>query len=346
MMIKEQSIYTQIKNEASEVQDMKEGELGATKDRVLMRDFRKSDLNDLLNLFPRCFAKEFEVTGFDPDHVRSMVNRAFGKTGRLLLGLLRLFGREPLKFLVAEVDSKVVGTTIVNSRGKVGYISSVMVHPDYRRKGIATRLLKDATAHIQRMRMRRAVLHVDSTNTPAIDVYTKLGFRSFEHIVHLIGETDSLSVLEDTGEIKTRPVQKDDFDQVYNLIRVSEDPNRLKIFDFSKDNLKTPFPQRLLHFSTQKKTVAIFDGKIVGYAETSYTTPKQAGSISSIYVVAQNRSSEVERVLISAGINEIRKGGAYRIRVTVSSVKHELIEALKSLGFRESLAMDGMFIEV
>jgi ribosomal protein S18 acetylase RimI-like enzyme len=346
MIIREQSIYTQIKNEVSEVQDMTEGELDATKDRVLMRDFRKSDLNDLLDLFPRCFAKEFEVTGFDPDHVRSMVNRAFGKTGRLFLGLSRLFGREPMRFLVAEVDSKVVGTTIVNSRGKVGYISSVMVHPDYRRKGIATRLLKDATAHILRKRMRRAVLHVDSTNTPAIDVYTKLGFRPFEHIAHLIGETDSLSALEDTDEIKTRPVQKDDFDEVYNLIRVSEDPNRLKIFDFSKDNLKTPFLQRLLHFSTQKKIVAIFDGKIVGYAETSYTTPKQAGSISSIHAIAQNRSGEVERVLVSAGIKEIRKGGTNRIRVTVSSVKQELIETLKSLGFRESLAMDGMFIEV
>lgn len=325
---------------------MKEGELDATKDRVLLRDFRKSDLNDLLDLFPRCFAKEFEVTGFDPDHMRSMVNRAFGRTGRLFLGLLRLFGREPMRFLVAEVDGKVVGTTIVNSRGKVGYISSVMVHPDCRRQGLATRLLKDATAHIQRKRMRRAVLHVDSTNTPAIDLYAKLGFRSFEHIAHLIGETTSLSAVEDTDEIKTRPVQKDDFDEVYNLMRASEDPNRLKIFDFSKDNLKTPFLQRLLRFSTQKKIVAILDGKIVGYAETSYTTPKQAGSISSIHAVAQNRSSEVERVLISAGIKEIRKGGANRIRVPVSSVKHEFIEALKSLGFRESLAMDGMFIEV
>jgi ribosomal protein S18 acetylase RimI-like enzyme len=323
----------------------KEG-IGKTKDIVLIRDFRKSDLNDLLDLLPKCFAKEFEVTGFDPSHMRGMVNRAFGTTGRLFLGLSRLFGKEPIKFLVAEVGGKVVGTTIVNNRGEIGYISTVMVHPDHRRKGIATRLLKDAVAYIQKRRMHRAVLHVDSTNTPAISVYAKMGFKAFERIEYLIAETDSLPALENTYEIKTRPLQKDDLDEVHNLVRASEDPNRLRIFDFSKKDLKTPFLMALLHFSTQKKIVAVLDGKIVGYAETSYTTPKEAGSISSIQTIAQNRSNETERVLISAGISEIRKGGVNRIRVMVARKRQELIETLKNLGFRESLVMNGMFIEV
>jgi ribosomal protein S18 acetylase RimI-like enzyme len=320
--------------------------LGKTDDNVLVRDFRKSDLNDLLELLPKCFAKEFEVTGFDPDHRRDMLTRAFGIRGRLFLGLLRLCGNEPIKFLVAEADSEVVGTTIVNSRGKVGYISAVMVHPDYRRKGVATRLMKNAIEYVQKKRMSRAVLHVESTNTPAISLYTKLGFRAFEHIAYFVGETDSVRAPEETNEVKARPFQEDDLDEVYNLIRASEDPNRLMIFDFSEKNLKTPFWQRLLHYSTQKKIVAVLDGKIVGYAETSYTTPKEAGSISSIQAVAQDRSSGIERALISEGIKEIRKGGANRIRVMVASSKQELIEKLKSMGFRESLVMDGMSVEV
>jgi ribosomal protein S18 acetylase RimI-like enzyme len=330
----------------SEAWHMEKEEPSKAEDYVLIRDFRKSDLNDLLDLLPKCFAEEFEVNGFDPDHMRDMVNRAFGKSGRLFLGLARLCGKEPVKFLVAEVDSRVVGTTIVNNRGRVGYISTVMVHPDYRRKGIATRLLKNAVAYIQRKRMRRAVLHADSTNTPAISVYTKMGFRAFEHIAYLMAETNSLSASEDASEIKTRPFQEDNLDEVYNLVRASEDPNHLKIFDFHKKDLKTPFLRRLLHFSTQERIVALLDGKIVGYTEISYTTPKEAGSISSIQAVAQGRSSEIERALISAGIDEIRKGGANRIRATVAGGKQELIETLKNLGFRKSLVMDGMFIEV
>ena len=325
---------------------MKKSEPSKTEDNVLIRDFRKSDLNDLLGLLPKCFATEFEVTGFDPDHTRDMVNRAFGKTGRFFLGVARLCGKEPVKLLVAEANGRVIGSTIVDNRGTVSYISTVMVHPDYRRKGVATRLLKNVIAYIQRRSMRRAVLHVDLTNTPAMSLYTKLGFQTFEHITYLIGEIDSLSALQDTGEIKTRPFEKDDLDQVYNLIRASEDPNHLRIFDFSKKDLKARFLQGLLHFSTQKKIVALLDGKIVGYAETSYTTPKEAGSISSIQAASQNRSSEIERLLIRAGINEIRKGGANRIRVTVASMKQELIETLKNLGFRESLVMNGMSMEV
>lgn len=330
----------------SEAQDMEKDEPSKTEDNVLIRDFRKSDLNDLLNLLPKCFATEFEVTGFDPDHTREMVNRAFGKAGRLFLGLARLCGKEPVKFLVAEANSRAIGTTIVDNRGKLGYISTVMVHPDYRRKGIATRLLKNAIVYIQWKSMHKAVLHVDSTNTPAISVYTKMGFKTFEHITYLIGETDSLSASQDTSEIKTRPFQKDDLDEVYNLIRASENPSHLRIFDFDKKNLKTPFLRGLLHFSTQKKVVAVLDGRIVGYTEISYTTPKEAGSISSIQAVANERSREIERVLISAGIDEIRKGGANRIRVVVASMKPELIETLKNLGFRKSLVLDGMFIEV
>jgi ribosomal protein S18 acetylase RimI-like enzyme len=319
---------------------------GKTEGDVLIRDFRKSDVDDLLNLLPMCFAKEFEVTGFDPDHIRDMVNRAFGKTGRIFLGLSRLFGKEPIKFLVAEVNSKVIGTTIVSNTRKVGYIQTVMVHPDYRRKGIATRLLKDAIAYVQSKKMHKAVLSVDSTNTSAICAYAKMGFRAFEHIAYLIGETESLPALGDTNEIITRPLRKDDWDEVYNLVRASEDPNRLRIFGFSKNNFKTPFLQRLLHFSAQKKIVAVIDGKIVGYAQTSCTTPKEAGSISSIQAAAQDGSKEVEMALISAGINDIRRGGVNRIRVTVACMKQELIETLKNLGFRESLVMDGMFIEV
>jgi ribosomal protein S18 acetylase RimI-like enzyme len=325
---------------------MEKTEPGKTYDNVLIRDFRKSDLNDFLDLLPTCFAREFEVTGFDPVHTRDMVNRAFGKTGRLFLGLARLFGKEPVRFLVAEVDGKVVGTTIVNNRGKAGFIATVMVHPDYRRKGIATRLLKNAIVYIQRRRMLRAILDVDSTNTPAIGAYTKMGFTAFEHTAYLTGEIDSLSALDDTSEIKIRPFQRDDLDEVYNLIRASEDPDHLRILDFSKNNLKTPLLQRLLHFSTQMKIVAVLEGRIVGYAQINYTTPKEAGSIRSIQAAAHNRSSEIEKALVNAGINEIRKGGVNRIRVTAATMKQELIETLKNLGFKESLVMDGMFIEI
>jgi N-acetylglutamate synthase-like GNAT family acetyltransferase len=108
-----------------------------------------------LDLLPKCSAEEFEVKGFDAEHARAIFNRAFGAAGRLLLGSSGLLGREPMKFLVAEANNEVVGTTFVERGEKSGYISAVMVHPDYRKGGIATTLVETAVEYIHKRRMDR-----------------------------------------------------------------------------------------------------------------------------------------------------------------------------------------------
>ena len=324
---------------------MENTEFGTPNGKVLIRDLRKSDLSDLLGLLPMCFTKEFEISGFDPDLIADMVNRAFGRTGALVLGLLRLFGKEPGKFLVAEADGKIVGTTFVNNRGKSGYISSVMVNPDCRRKGIATTLMTSALNYIRRRKKARAVLHVDSTNDSAKSLYVKLGFKTFEHSTYFVRETNSTRAPRNASGVKIREFQKDDLDEVYNLIEASEDPNSLRIFDFKKKDLKTPFLQRVFGFAAQKKLVAVLDNRIVGYAEASYTTPKEAGRIGSIQVKSEDRSLGIEKLLIEAANDEIAEGGIRRIRLSAPTARQGLIETVKNLGFKEVLVMDAMVLE-
>jgi len=324
---------------------MENSELGKMKNDILVRDFRKSDLNDLLDLFPLCFAGEFEISGFDPAHITDMVNRGFGKTGRLVLGSLRLLGKEPIKFLAAEADDRIVGTTIVNDRERFGYISLVMVHPDYRRRGIATKLMTNALTYLQRRRKRRAVLHVISANTPAINGYVKLGFKAFEQSAYFVRETDSIHAPEPIYRVKIREFQKEDTDEVYKLIVASEDPNHLRIFDFSKKDLKTPLLQRIFNFATQKKLVASFEDRIVGYVEASYTTPKETGHINSLNVSDEGKSLGLEKLLIEEASNEIVKGGVTRIRIAIPVSRKSLMETLKSLRFKEVLTMDAMVAE-
>jgi ribosomal protein S18 acetylase RimI-like enzyme len=321
-------------------------ETGRKNDDVLIRDFRKSDLDDLLRLLPVSNAEEFKVTGFDPDHTRDMINRLYGWAGRFLLGLLRLFGKQPMKFLVAEADGKLVGTTIVDDRGKAGSISVVMVHPDYRRRGIATKLMTGALDFIRRREKVRAVLGVMSTNTAAIDLYARLGFKLFENAVYFVGELDSLRVSKDIDGVEVRPFRKGDLDEVYELVVASEDPVRLRINDFSRKNLRTPFLRRFFGFANEMKLVAVYDGRIVGYAEASYTTPNEVGRIGFIHVNAEGRLLGVEKMLVNAGRCEIEKGGVNRFRVVVPLTRQELMDAVKDLGFEEALTVDGMVAEL
>jgi len=317
-----------------------------TKDEsVLIRDFHKSDLDDVLDLLPKCFAKEFEISGFDPAHLRDTINRAYGRIGRLFLGASKLLGREPIRFLVAEVRDKVVGTTIISSEGRVGYISAVMVSPDQRRKGIATTLMKNAVEYVRQRRMQRAVLHVVSTNSPAKGVYSGLGFEEFEQIAYLVADIDSISVQGNVAGLETRPYLGADIDETYSLYRASENPSHLRIFDFNKSQLRTPFWQRIFHFGTSKRIIALRAGKIVGSVVASYTTAKEAGSISSLQVRPEDRSQGIENALANAAIGEMRKSKAGRIVATVPATRPELIEMLKRSGFQEAMLLVGMFRE-
>jgi len=324
---------------------MEKKEVSKKNNDILIRDFRKSDLNDLLDVASQSFAEEFEVTGFDPDRVREMVNRMFGIPGRLFLGFLKLFGKESVKLFVADIDNRIVGMSMVNNRRKVSYIANVMVHPAHRRKGVATKLMKSTVNYIQKKK-NRAVLHVTTTNTPARNLYTKLGFEKFENIMYLVGEIDSLLKPENTKEVRIRAFEKGDMNEVYNLIKASEDPNHLKIFGFTKDDLKTPLLQRIFRFSTEKKIVAIQDDRIVGHAQAYYTTPKEAGRMGNIHVYPENRLNEIEKALINAAIDQIRQCGTKRILATVPTMRQELIETLKNLGFRKHLETEGMSLEI
>ena len=235
--------------------------------------------------------------------------------------------------------------TMVNNRRKVCYIANVMMHPAYRRKGIATKLMKSAIDYIQE-EGNRAVLHVISTNAPAKNLYTKLGFKKFENIAYMVADIDSLPKSKQSEEVQVRFFRKSDLDEVFNLIESSEDPKYLKIFNFNKNDLKTSLLQRIFHFSTEKKIVAIQDDRLVGYAQASCTTPKEAGHIGYMHVSPEHKSSAIEKALINTAIGQVKQCGTKKIRTTVSTRKQELMETLTNLGFRKHLEMEGMFLEI
>jgi ribosomal protein S18 acetylase RimI-like enzyme len=205
--------------------------------------------------------------------------------------------------------------------------------------------MTNAIDYVRRRKKERAILHVESTNASARSLYIKLGFKAFEHIAYFGRETNFQHALENVSEVKIREFQKKDLDQVYNLIVASEDPNSLRIFDFTKKDLKTSFLQRIFRFSTQKKLVALSKGNIVGYVEAHFTTPKEAGRIDSLHVAIEDKSCEIEKMLIEAANDEIAKSGVRRIRLTAPTTKQELIETVKDLGFREIFIMDAMVAE-
>ncbi len=83
--------------------------------------------------------------------------------------------------LVAEESQVVVGMAVAELEEKeakrVGHIWTVEVLPPYRRKGIATRLLREVEERLRRRGAVECYLEVRTDNEAAIRLYEKLGYE-------------------------------------------------------------------------------------------------------------------------------------------------------------------------
>ena len=79
-------------------------------------------------------------------------------------------------WLVALDDNNVVGYIGSQTAVDETDVMNVAVHPDYRRRGIAERLIGILVAELKDRGSRALMLEVRSSNAPAIALYEKLGF--------------------------------------------------------------------------------------------------------------------------------------------------------------------------
>jgi ribosomal protein S18 acetylase RimI-like enzyme len=120
-----------------------------------------------------------ELDGFG--HFRQRVIESYlppidqTKIGKYFIFLAKLSGRA-----VGKVEM-VVGP---GSEGTIAYIRRLVVHPDYRRKGIAVLLMKKAMVQAKASRPRFIELHALDGDIPAKKLYEKLGFEVKHKEVH------------------------------------------------------------------------------------------------------------------------------------------------------------------
>jgi ribosomal protein S18 acetylase RimI-like enzyme len=112
------------------------------------------------------------------DNARRDMRYVFSPGTWFLLRILRLFGKAPVRFLVAEADGKLVGTTITALGGPWAYVAAVGVSPSHRQQGIAKALVSRAEEIGRAARKPWLVLDVDSDNAPALKLYSGLGLSS------------------------------------------------------------------------------------------------------------------------------------------------------------------------
>ena len=125
-----------------------------------VRGFRREDLAELARIEKASFKNPYPPS--------------------LILALSRL---SPEYFLVAEVSGVPIGYVSAVARpGGLAHLTSIAVHPNYRRLGVAKTLLKTLIGRLRDGGFRRLTLEVRVSNQAAIALYHSLGFKPSSRI--------------------------------------------------------------------------------------------------------------------------------------------------------------------
>nr|WP_070961235.1 GNAT family acetyltransferase [Hyphomonas sp. Mor2] len=83
---------------------------------------------------------------------------------------------QPEFFFVALEAGVAIGTVMAGFDGVRGWVHHLAVHPDHRRKGLASDLMRAAESGLKSMGCAKLNLQVRSTNLGVIEFYQSLGF--------------------------------------------------------------------------------------------------------------------------------------------------------------------------
>jgi hypothetical protein len=79
-------------------------------------------------------------------------------------------------FLVAEIDSEIVGTAMAGYDGHRGWVYYVTVNPRQQRKGIGAALMHQVEDELAKIGCSKLNLQVRSSNQGVVAFYKKLGY--------------------------------------------------------------------------------------------------------------------------------------------------------------------------
>ncbi len=305
----------------------------------------KQDFEELIPFYDQIFEKELSAKGAS---VRAMLSemKAFIPFFRFL-GIFSKNYRHALDgFVYENSEGKIVSTVNIGYSGNFWEIAMVATHPDYRRRGLAKKLIFKSLDHAKKHNAEMCVLEVLEENEPAYKLYRNLGFQHFDTQAKLKLDSSKLSSISQqelqTGySIKNRKRDKQTGIDMFELEERGTPQSVLDYSPINKIKYQKPFLVRLLRplvklFIRMKSFswTIHYEDKLVGMLFTKIGKSKDSCHDMEV-IVDPEHSKELTQPLINYALNHIKDNTAFDLNTItlIRKTDENLLGTLKNVGF-------------
>ena len=289
-----------------------------------IRNYQPADFNKYVLLIAE--AEKLEPTGrcVSPQFVAEQLKRP------------SYFPEQDL--FIAEICGHIIGYIDVNPELGIGrVVLDCWVHPEHRRRGLATKLLSCATDRARLLGAKAAHISIRDDNTAATRVLSRLGFSLVRRFLELgldITDVEELDMAQAVlGCRYLQPGEEDKLSQFQNRAFSGAwgyNPNTVEEMTF-----------RVNSSTCSREDIAVIQegDKAIGYcwAGISYkegVPSTRNGRILMLGVDPDYRGKGIGKRLVLAGLAHLKSKGLQIAELTVDSENKVACALYKSIGFK------------
>jgi len=286
--------------------------------------------------------RNYRPTDFDKYVQLISEAEKIGPTGRVTLpqilaeNLQRPNYSPERDLFIVETAENIVGYGGVEPELLIGrVILNCLIHPDHRRRGLATKLFGYATHRAKELGVKVAHVNIAQDNIAAKIVLSKLGFRFVRRFLQLRLDMAKLRWQDiDQGTLQCRhlqPGEEDKLTQIQNrsfAVTWGFNPNSVEEISYCT-NLSRCSPEDVI--------LACDGDKVIGYCwtRTIYEpgTNGRKGQIFMLGVDSDYRSRGIGKGVLLAGLFYLKSKGFQVAELTVDSRNRVACTLYRSVGF-------------
>lgn len=299
---------------------------------VEIRGYAQSDIEDMIRIYNEAF-RNLRSSWANPMTLEWFENR-FGRA---------LEENEGTAFM-AEYDDETVGYVLATTEnrpqvGLVGYISGICVLPSFQRRGIGTKLMRNAMVWAKSQGVVLMENYDEIIENPtAVAFFEKFGFKIFHEGAYMC---KNLAIKEDLvypDGVVIRELRVEDLDQQLRVRRESFKEFGPWYAKADGERFKRGMRRRIGRDDV-KVYVAAVDDQVVGYVVCRIGEPdKSTAVINVICVLPEYRNRRIGTGLMARAFRFLRQNSVQRLEVVTETAEG----FYKKTGFKE----DARFVRV